>query len=148
MTSAISTSTEISRPAADVFAYITDPSRFAEWQQGVVAGRMEGPEPHTVGDRCVMTRRIGLATRTTTSRLVRLEPPSVWGVRGLDGPVRAAVDVTVEELAGSRTRLTIAVDFEGHGVGRALVPLVVRPQARKEMPRNLAAAKQQLEAGR
>ena len=53
---AISTSTEIDRPAVDVFAYITDPSRFAEWQQGVVAGRMEGSEPHTVGDACVMTR--------------------------------------------------------------------------------------------
>jgi hypothetical protein len=62
--------------------------------------------------------------------------------------VRATVDVTVEQLAGTRCRLTIAVDFEGHGVGRALVPLVVRPQARKEMPRNLAAAKQRLEAGR
>jgi uncharacterized protein YndB with AHSA1/START domain len=145
---AISTSTEIDRPAVDVFAYITDPSRFAEWQQGVVAGRMEGSEPHTVGDACVMTRRIGGATRTTTSRLVRLEAPSAWGVRGLDGPVRATVDVTVEQLAGTRCRLTIAVDFEGHGVGRALVPLVVRPQARKEMPRNLAAAKQRLEAGR
>jgi hypothetical protein len=33
----IVTSAEIGRPAAEVFAYATDPSRFSEWQKGVVA---------------------------------------------------------------------------------------------------------------
>jgi hypothetical protein len=46
----------------------------------------------------------------------------------------------VEPLAEHRTRLTIAVDFEGHGIGKVLVPLVVRREARKEMPANLAAS--------
>jgi hypothetical protein len=69
-----------------------------------------------------------------------------WGVRGVDGPIRASVDVTVESLAKSLTQLTISVDFEGHGIGKVLVPLVVRRQARKEMPTNLAALKQRLEA--
>jgi uncharacterized protein YndB with AHSA1/START domain len=32
----IVTSTEIERPAAEVFAYATDPARFSEWQKGVV----------------------------------------------------------------------------------------------------------------
>ena len=39
--SPITVSTEIDRPAADVFAYATDPSRFPEWQQGVVVVRRE-----------------------------------------------------------------------------------------------------------
>ena len=43
--------------------------------------------------------------------------------------------------------MTIAVDFDGHGIGRVLVPLVVRREARKEMPANLAALKHHLEAG-
>ena len=38
---AIVTSVEIDRPAEDVFAYATDPTRFHEWQQGVVNGRLE-----------------------------------------------------------------------------------------------------------
>ena len=33
--------TEVDRPAADVFAYATDPTRFREWQNGVVDGRMD-----------------------------------------------------------------------------------------------------------
>ena len=41
----ITTSTEVNRPAQDVFAYATDPTRFAEWQQGVIDGHMDGPDP-------------------------------------------------------------------------------------------------------
>ena len=35
--------TEVDRPAAEVFAYATDPTRFHEWQQGVVDGHMDQP---------------------------------------------------------------------------------------------------------
>jgi hypothetical protein len=50
-------------------------------------------------------------------------------------------------VAGSRSRLTISVDFTGHGIGKILVPLMVRREARKEMPGNMAALKQKIEAG-
>jgi uncharacterized protein YndB with AHSA1/START domain len=142
----IVTSAEIGRPAAEVFAYATDPVRFSEWQQGVVDGQMDGP-PDTAGARCMMTRRIGGANRTSTSELVHVDPPRSWRVEGRDGPVRAAVDVLVEPVTDARSRLTIAVDFTGHGIGRLLVPLMVRPEARKEMPGNMAALKQRMEAG-
>jgi hypothetical protein len=56
------------------------------------------------------------------------------------------VDLTVESLTDSTSRLTIAVDFEGHGIGKILVPLLVRRQAQKEMPANLATLKRRLEA--
>ena len=147
----IVTSAEIERPAADVFAYATDPARFPEWQKGVVDGHMDGPGNGTqtpaVGAKCVTTRRIGGANRASTSELVHIDPPKTWGVRGTDGPIRAAVEVLVEPVTGSRSRLTISVDFTGHGIGKILVPLMVRPEARKEMPGNLAALKQRMEAG-
>jgi hypothetical protein len=41
--------------------------------------------------------------------------------------------------------VTIQLDFEGHGIGRLLVPLAVRPQARKEMRTNLRTLKQRLQ---
>jgi hypothetical protein len=83
----------------------------------------------------------------STSELVPIDPPRSWRVRGTDGPVRAAVEVLVEPVAGSRSRLTISVDFTGHGIGKILVPLMVRREARKEMPGNMAALKQKIEAG-
>ena len=147
----IITSAEIDRPAAEVFAYATDPARFSEWQKGVVGGHMDGPGDGTqapaVGAKCVTTRRMGGANRPSTSELVHVDPPRTWGVRGIDGPIRAAVDVLVEPVTDSRSRLTITVDFTGHGIGKILVPLMVRPEARKEMPANVTALKRRVEAG-
>jgi uncharacterized protein YndB with AHSA1/START domain len=147
--SAIVASTEVERPAAEVFAYATDPARFSEWQKGVVDGHMDGSADGTgmpaVGTRCLTTRRIGGANRPATSELVHIDPPRTWSVRGLDGPIRAAVDVVVQPVTDARSRLTISVDFSGRGIGKVLVPLVVRWQARKEMPDNLAALKQRME---
>lgn len=134
---------EVDRPAKDVYAYATDPAHFHEWQKGVVDGHLDGPA--VVGARCMTSRRIGGANRSSTSEITHVDPPTTWGVRGIDGPIRAIVDLRVEPLTDERSRLTISVDFTGHGIGRILVPLVVRREAVKEMPANLAALKQRLE---
>jgi uncharacterized protein YndB with AHSA1/START domain len=137
---------EVDRSAEDVFAYATDPSCFHEWQHGLVSGSMEGQT--TVGAKCVTTRRIGFAERPATSEVTEFRPPERWALHGLDGPIRATVNVTVEPLDDDRrSRLTIDLDLEGHGIGRVLVPLVVRREAAKEMPENLARLKQRLEVG-
>jgi hypothetical protein len=141
----IVTSAEINRPAPEVFAYATDPARFSEWQQGVVEGHLDAQAP-AIGARCVTTRRIGGASRPSTSELVHYDPPKTWGARGIDGPIRAAVDVSVEPVSDSRSRLTISVDFTGRGIGKILVPLMVRREARNEMPDNMKALKQKIEA--
>jgi uncharacterized protein YndB with AHSA1/START domain len=141
----ITASIEVDRSAEEVFAYATDPSRFSEWQKGVVSGHMESAGVPRVGDRCLTTRRIGLANRPVASELVSFDPPHQWGVRGVDGPIRATVDVTVEPRSDTRAQLTIALDFEGHGIGRLLVPLLVRREAEREMPVNVATLKHRLE---
>ena len=137
---------DINRPQDEVFAYVTDPSTFAEWQAGVVGGSIEAGATPAVGSKCVTTRRIGGAERESTSEVTKLEPPTSWAVHGIDGPIRAIVNVTVEPLDGSsQSRVTIEVDFEGHGIGMLLVPLVVRRQARSEMPANCHRLKQRIE---
>lgn len=143
----IITSAEISRPPAEVFPYVIDPSSFTEWQHGVVSGHMDGPATR-VGSRCTTVRKIGGREREVNTRITEYDPPRRWADCGIDGPIRAIVIVTVEPLEdGSRSRLTISVDFTGHGIGKLLVPLVVRRQAAGEMPGNMARLKQRLEAG-
>jgi uncharacterized protein YndB with AHSA1/START domain len=141
---------EIDRPAAQVYAYATDPSLFSQWQKGVEDGHLDAPAagtqvPPPVGTKCVTTRRIGGASRPATSEIAHIDPPRTWSVRGTDGPIRATVDVLVEPVTDSRSRLTISVDFTGHGIGKILVPLMVRREARKEMPQNIAALKRLIE---
>jgi hypothetical protein len=138
-------SAEIGRPASDVFAYATDPRTFHEWQKGVVAGHLEAGGAPQVGARCVTTRRIGFATRPLASEIVALDPPRRWVIESLAGPIRAHVEVTVDALADDRSRLTIVIAFAGRGIGRAVVPLFVVPEARREMPENLAVLRRRLE---
>jgi uncharacterized protein YndB with AHSA1/START domain len=140
---------EIDRPAAQVYAAATGPSLFSQWQKGVEDGHLDVPAGATqvppVGTKCVTTRRIGGASRPVTSEIAHIDPPRTWGVRGTDGPIRATVDVLVEPVTDASSRLTISVDFTGYGIGKVLVPLMVRREARKEMPENIAALKRLIE---
>jgi uncharacterized protein YndB with AHSA1/START domain len=153
-------SVDIERPPGDVFDYVTDPSRFGEWQKDVVSGHTEGAEG--VGGRCVMTRKVGGRRRTSNSEITAYEPPARWAIHGVDGPIRADVFVWVEPVdagqaaegpgsgsesgAGSGSRVTISLDFHGHGVGKLLAPLVTS-QARKEVPVSCQNLKERLEQG-
>jgi hypothetical protein len=88
-----------------------------------------------VGTRCVTTRRIGGASRPVTSELTHIDPPRTWGVQGTDGPIRATVGVLVESVTDSRSRLTISVDFTGHGIGKILVPLMIPARHARKCPK-------------
>jgi hypothetical protein len=71
------------------------------------AGHLDARDESSVGARCVTIRRIGFADRPITSEITHLDPPRTWGIKGVDGPIRARVDVMVEPLADSASRLTI-----------------------------------------
>jgi uncharacterized protein YndB with AHSA1/START domain len=141
----IVSSVEIARRPEDVFSYMTDPSRLAEWQESLVSARAEGGGPPAVGSKITQVRRVGRGERTMTMEMTELNPPRSWGVRGIDGPIRAIVKGTVEPLDGGRSRATIELDFEGHGIGKLLLPLMVRRQAKGELPRNTQHLKERLE---
>jgi uncharacterized protein YndB with AHSA1/START domain len=145
---AITKSIDISRAPADVFSYVTDPTHLPEWQESAVSVRRIGDTPLAVGSKVAVTRRLGKREFTSTMQVIELEPPRHWHVHGIDGPVRGDVQGTIEPLEdGERSRLTLSLDFEGHGIGKALVPLVVRPHVRKEMPRDEMTLKGILESG-
>jgi uncharacterized protein YndB with AHSA1/START domain len=138
---------EIARPPDEVFSYVTDPSRFAEWQQDAACGRFEGDDPPGVGSRFTTTRRIGRLERTTTSKITEIILPSSWAAHGIDGPVRPIMHVNVTPVGDSaHARVTIEVDFRGHGIGKLLVP-VVRWLGRRDGPKNCRNLKERLEGG-
>jgi uncharacterized protein YndB with AHSA1/START domain len=141
-------SVEISRRPEDVFRYVTDPDHLRDWQASVVDVKKEEAGPIHPGSRVVVTRQMRRRTQPMTMQIAELDPPRHWTIRGLDSPVRGSVDGTVEPLGeGDRSRVTIKLDFEGRGIGKVLVPLVVRRMAQKEMPRNMQMLKQRLESG-
>jgi len=140
-------SVEIDQPPEAVFAYVTDPTRFTEWQDNVVSAQPQGDGTIRQGARITLTRRIGPREQTMTSELSEYSPPHSYAFRVLDGPVRAHGKGTVEPLEnGLRTRFTMELDFEGHGIGKLLVPLVVRRQAERELRETHDNLKKRLES--
>jgi uncharacterized protein YndB with AHSA1/START domain len=143
----ITHSVEIARTPDDAFAYITDPSRFTEWQEAVVSARLEGDGPMRQGSRLNMTRLMGRRQQKFTTELTEYSPPRSYAFRGIDGPIRPIGKGSVEPVGdGERSRFTFAIDFEGKGFGKLLVPLV-RSQARKELVKTHEKLKERLESG-
>jgi uncharacterized protein YndB with AHSA1/START domain len=138
-------SIEIARRPEDVFSCATDFSRFPEWQAGVLSVRRESDAPLGVGSRAAVTRQAGPRKLPRTEEITEFDPPRRWTVRGVGGPLTAIAKGTIERLDdGERSRLTIALEFGAHGMGKSLLPLI-RRQARRQLPRNEQRLKELLE---
>jgi hypothetical protein len=143
---AIVESVEIARSPEDVFAYLDDLSRHGEWQEQIVNARVETPGKTTVGTKVTETRRVGGRDQEITYMITEHNPPRSFAFRGVDGPVRPVGKGTIEPLEdGKRSRVTIELDFDGHGLlGRMLLPMA-RSQARKQVPKDQQRLKERLE---
>ena len=130
-----------------VFAYMTDPLRFPQWQRDVVAVRMADGVTGAPGDRFTTTRWIGPRQRTMTQEITEIDPPRRWSARGVDGPIRPHATVVIQPLdGGRRSRVTVRLDFEAVGLAAALLPLV-RRQASTMGPLSYRNLKETLESG-
>ncbi len=144
----ISESIEINRKPEDVFAYLDDVKRHAEWQEQIVDVQPQGDEPMGVGKRVRETRHVPGGDRTMTYEVTEHDPPRRSSFRVLDGPVRAVGTVSVEPVGdGSRSRLTFTLDFHGHGIGGKVFLPLAKSQARKQVPKDQAKMKALLESG-
>lgn len=140
----ITYSVEIARRPEDVFAYLSDVSRFPEWQENVIRASVEG-DSMKQGARLTMTRKIGRRRQTFVNELTDYTPPRSQAFRGISGPIRAAGKVTVDPLdGGERSRVNFELEFEGRGFGKLLVPFI-RKQAAKEVPTAHEKLKERLE---
>lgn len=146
---AIEQSIEIARPPGEVFRYATDFSQFSRWQQRVVSARQDGDQPPAVGTTAAVTRRVGPRQVVTTEKITALDPPTTWQVRGSASiPVTTIATGTITPLdAGSWSRVTITLEFRGHGAGKLLAPLIAR-QSRRQLPKDQQRLKEILERRR
>ncbi|WP_330348284.1 SRPBCC family protein [Streptomyces sp. NBC_00582] len=139
-------SIDVDRSPDDVWAYLIDPSHLPEWQASAVSAELLDPGPPHVGSRLRVTRHVGRREMPMTMEYTEYDPPHAWGLQGVDGPVRGHVHGEITPLEGGhRSRVTMELDFEGRGIGKVLLPLVVRPQVRKELPLNERLLKSRLE---
>jgi uncharacterized membrane protein len=143
----ITDTVEINRRPEEVFAYLDQLDRHGEWQEAIVSVRVESEGPTRVGTRATDTRKVPGGPREFTYEITEHDPPRRSSFRGLNGPVRPVGTVTVEPLdGGSRSRVTLEFNLEGHGLGKLIAPLA-RRDARRSVPKDQQGLKERLEAG-
>lgn len=138
---------EINRSPADVFAYLDQLDRHGEWQTAIqeVTAISEGPTG--VGTRATEKRKLPGGVREMTYEITEHDSPRRVAFKGLDGPVRPVGTVTIEPLDdGSRSRLRLEFDVQGHGFGKLIVPLV-RLDAKRHITADQRRLKERLESG-
>jgi uncharacterized membrane protein len=140
-------SVEIDRRPEDVFAYLDQLDKHAEWQEQIVSTEILTEGPTRVGTHVRQTRRVPGGDQTFTYEIIEHDPPRKASFRGLDGSIRPVGTMSVEPVGdGGRSRVTLQFDLEGHGIGKVMAPLA-RMNARKQIPKDHARLKERLESG-
>ncbi len=139
----INLSVVIHRPVEEVFAYMNDISRWAEWNPGLIeASAPEGP-PHA-GTRVrevfkFLGRRI-----ESTFEIVEYEPNRKVTFRTVAGPIPMTGTQTYEVIDGA-TKLTVSGEGEAGGFFKLAEPVVAQ-MVRRQNQTGLDNLKDLLEA--
>jgi uncharacterized membrane protein len=141
----ITSSIEIDRPQAEVFAYLAEVEKHGEWQTDLIESKLKTDGPVGVGTQVSDTRKVPGGPREMTYEITEHDPPRKSSWKGLNGPVRADGSVVVESIGdGARSRVTVELDLKGYGIGVLIAP-IARMQASKQVPKNQARLKEILE---
>lgn len=135
---------EINRPAAEVFAYVSDQMNAPQWQQGLDEVRRTTEGPIGVGTRHTFVRRLGRRNVTGDNEYSEFEPGRrvvfTFTSDGLTG--RGWYEVN--PLGTDQTRLDSGVEIRLQGLTRLASPLIAA-SIRKEDSADSARLKEILE---
>ena len=116
--------TEIARPPAQVFAYVTDPSKLATWQTNTVSAMVVGGGPVGLGSRVVEVHRApGGKELSQVVEFWEFEPNRRLSIRVVEGPM--PIDGTLKFEARERgTRMSFNVYGKPGGPLRFVKPVM------------------------
>jgi uncharacterized protein YndB with AHSA1/START domain len=137
--------TEIARPPADVFAYITDPSKLSTWQTNTVSAVAEPDGPVGLGTRLREVHRApGGKHLTSLLEVSEYEPNATFALRMLEGALLIHARITLEP-SGPGTRLRFDAHGQPSGLARLARP-VLQLTLKRQFAKYCATLKQVLEA--
>jgi uncharacterized protein YndB with AHSA1/START domain len=118
--------TEIERPAGEVFAYVTDPTKLATWQTNTVSVLVEGEGdgPLRLGTRLREVHRApGGKKLASLVEVSEYEPDHLFALRMLEGALPIHARITFEPTDHG-TRVTLAAHGQATGPMRLAQPLL------------------------
>ena len=120
----------VNRPPAAVFEYLTDPANLPQWQSGVTEARLVSDGPMGVGSRMTDVRSMLGRKMESTVEVTEYEPPKLFSLKSITGPVQFQVRHTLEPSDGG-TKLTFAGQGEPGGFFKLAEPVVARTVERR-----------------
>lgn len=134
----------IDRPVADVYAYLADLDRWAEWRTDVIGGEVLTEGPMRVGSQARGTAKVLGRPVSIDVEVTALEPGVALGYRPIKGPLRTNNLYTFQSQAGG-TQVVLTDEIGLNGIFRVLLP-VMPAFVRSVYRKNLASLKATLEA--
>jgi ligand-binding SRPBCC domain-containing protein len=123
--------TTIDRPVAEVYAYVTDPSKLATWQTNTISVESLDPGPLAVGSR-LREVHSGPGGREIASvvEVAVLDRDRRFVLKMIDGPLPVDADITFT-AAGDGALMNFGVSGRPRGAMRLLQPLLARALRRQ-----------------
>lgn len=104
----------INRPVEEVFDFVTNPTKNAQWQEGLVESRLASPGPMTVGAHVVDVRKFLGRDMESTLEVTALEANKRYVQKVITGPLPFEIIQTFEPSV-SGTKLTVLAQGEPGG---------------------------------
>lgn len=117
------TSTVISRPLADVFAYLTNISAWSDWMNVEGMHPLDDAPPR-VGQRAEGQLREGQRTDPFGVEITQLEPGRRVGFKTVSGPIEWSGSWEVRAVDAGHTEVTAEGEMRLKGLRRLLEPLM------------------------
>ncbi len=92
--------TFINRPVQEVFDFVTNPANNAQWQSGTESAKWVSEGPVGVGSIFRSVGRLLGRELTTDIEITQWTPPSVWGLKASNGPLKFEVTIKFESKDG------------------------------------------------
>ena len=117
---------DVDRPAAEVFAFVSDQLNAPRWQRGLREVRRTTGGPIGVGSEHVFVRRFAGRRIESGNRFVEFEPGRFVAFEIPDGVVTGRASYLVESDGTERCHLTSTMRFQVAGWMRLAEPLLAR----------------------
>ena len=122
----VTTELDVDRPAAVVFAFVSDQCNATRWQRGLHEVRRTTDGPIGVGTEHVFVRRFAGRKIESANRFVAYEPDRFVEFEIPEGSMTGQASYLVEPLGEQRCRVTSTMQFRVAGWMRPVERLLAR----------------------
>lgn len=119
----IEASVDINRPIEEVFAYVSDPTKQAEWSSMTLEATLEGSGPVGVGSRVRAIGKVLGRRLESTAEITQYDAPRKFAMRSVSGRGHLDLERQLESI-GEGTRYRSKLVGESGGVFKLADPIV------------------------